>query len=157
MQNIVMMNKKDIANKIYHQMLQDDHFYCENGLIQYSVTGTSAYNLPQTYTCEKRLNLYENYKHNIKSILFDGIKKEVFSSAKFDSYPELVLARVLENDRSVINWLRPAQNEFNITYNRGQHYIPDFVVETEIAFFIVEVKGEDKINHPNVIAKGKKR
>lgn len=156
MQNIVMMNKKDIANKIYHQMLQDDHFYCENGLIQYSVTGTSAYNLPQTYTWEKRLNLYENYKHNIKSILFDGIKKGVFSSAKFDSYPELVLARVLENDQSVINWLRPAQNEFNITYNRGQHYIPDFVVETEISFFIVEVKGEDKINHPDVIAKGKK-
>jgi|GEM_PF-5149605 len=98
MQNIVMMNKKDIANKIYRQMLQDDHFYCENGFIQYSVTGTSAYNLPQTYTWEKRINLYESYKDNIKSILFDGIKKGVFSSAKFDSYPELVLARVLEND-----------------------------------------------------------
>ena len=70
-----MMNKKNIANKIYRQMLQDDHFYCENGFIQYSVTGTSAYNLPQTYTWEKRINLYESYKDNIKSILFDGIKK----------------------------------------------------------------------------------
>ena len=70
-----MMNKKDIANKIYRQMLQEDHFYCENGFIQYSVTGTSVYNLPQTYTWEKRINLYENYKGNIKSILFDGIKK----------------------------------------------------------------------------------
>lgn len=50
MQNIVMMNKKNIANKIYRQMLQDDHFYCENEFIQYSVIGTSAYNLPQAYT-----------------------------------------------------------------------------------------------------------
>ena len=53
----------------------------------------------------------------------------------------------------MINWLRPAQNEFNITYNRGRHYVPDFVVETKDT---VEVKGEDKINDADVIAKGKK-
>src|SRR5699024_789479 len=32
MQNIVMMYKRDIGNKIYLQMLQ--HFYCENGFLQ---------------------------------------------------------------------------------------------------------------------------
>lgn len=156
MRNIVMMNKKDIANKIYKQMLQDNHFYCENGLIQYSVIDTRDYNLPQTYTWNKRQNLYENYDGNIKSILFEGIKKGVFDTAKFDSLPELVLARILETDSSVINWLRPAQNEFNMTYNRGRHYVPDFVVETDDLFFIVEVKGEDKINDADVVAKGKK-
>ena len=156
MQNIVMMNKKDIANKIYHQMMQDNHFYCENGFIKYSVMDTREYNLTQTYTWDKKLNLYESYDGNIKSILFDGIKKGVFDTAKFDSFPELLLARVLENDKDVINWLRPAQTEFNITYNRGRHYIPDFVVETSDSFFVVEVKGEDKINDADVIAKGKK-
>lgn len=156
MQNIVMMNKKDIANKIYHQMMQDNHFYCENGFIKYSVMDTREYNLTQTYTWDKKLNLYESYDGNIKSILFDGIKKGVFDTAKFDSFPELLLARVLENDKDVINWLRPAQTEFNITYNRGRHYIPDFVVETSDSFFVVEVKGEDKINDADVIAKGRK-
>lgn len=156
MQNIVMMNKKDIANKIYHQMMQDNHFYCENGLIKYTVIDTREYNLTQTYTWNKKLNLYENYDGNIKGILFEGIKKGVFDTAKFDSFPELLFARLLERDISVINWLRPAQNEFNITYNMGRHYVPDFVVETEDTFFIVEVKGEDKINDADVIAKGKK-
>lgn len=156
MRNIVMMNKKDIANKIYKQMLQDNHFYCENGLIQYSVIDTRDYNLSQTYTWNKRQKLYESYDGNIKSILFEGIKKGVFDTAKFDSLPELILARILENDSSVINWLRPAQNEFNMTYNRGRHYVPDFVVETNDLFFIVEVKGEDKINDADVVAKGKK-
>lgn len=156
MQNIVMMNKKDIANKIYHQMMQDNHFYCENGLIKYTVIDTREYNLTQTYTWNKKLNLYENYDGNIKAILFEGIKKGVFDTAKFDSFPELLFARLLERDISVINWLRPAQNEFNITYNMGRHYVPDFVVETEDTFFIVEVKGEDKINDADVIAKGKK-
>lgn len=156
MQNIIMMNKKDIASKIYSQMMQDNHFYCENSLIQYSVMDVKSSNIFQTYRWDKMLNLYENYDGNIKSILFDGITNGVFDTAKFDSYPELLLARILEKDSDVENWLRPAQKEFNITYNRGRYYVPDFVVETDDCFFIVEVKGEDKINDADVIAKSKK-
>ena len=156
MQNIIMMNKKDIASKIYSQMMQDNHFYCENSLIQYSVMDVKTSNIFQTYRWDKMLNLYENYDGNIKSILFDGISKGIFDTAKFDSYPELLLTRILEKDDVVKNWLRPAQKEFNITYNRGRYYVPDFVVETDDCFFIVEVKGEDKINDADVIAKSKK-
>lgn len=155
MRNIVMMNKRDIANKIYLQMMLDTHFYCENGSIQYSVIGENTANFRQTYTWTKRVNFYGSYEGNIKSILFDGIKKGVFTSAKFDSLPELVLARVVEQDKEVINWLRPAQNEFNITYNRGRYYVPDFVVETNEEIYLIEVKGEDKLNDADVIAKGK--
>lgn len=77
----------------------------------------------------------------------------MFSNAKFDSLPELLLARVLETDNDALNWLRPAPREFNIAYNRGHNYEPDFVVETESAIYLVEVKGEDKLNDPDVIAK----
>lgn len=153
--NIVMMNKKDIANKIYNQMMQDEHFYSDNSSIKYAVARICNCNIQQNYTWKKKLNLYDNLTENITSILFDGIKKAVFSSAKFDSLPELILARVLERDAEVIKWLRPAQNEFNITYNRGRRYVPDFVVETEQCFYIVEVKGEDKLNDADVIAKEK--
>lgn len=156
MQNIIMMNKKDIASKIYSQMMQDNHFYCENSSIQYSVMDVKSSNIFQTYTWDKKLNLYEKYDGNIKSILFDGITKGVFDTAKFDSHPELLLARILEKDPDVKKWLRPAQKEFNITYNRGRYYVPDFVVETEDCFFIVEVKGEDKINDDDVKEKSKK-
>lgn len=115
MQNIVMMYKRDVGNKIYKQMLQ--HFYCENGFLQEEVIGTRDYNLQQTYTFKERVNLYSTYTENIKSVLFEGIKKGVFSTAKFDSEPELILARVLETDSEVQNWLRPAPQEFNITYS----------------------------------------
>lgn len=155
MYSIVMMNKKDIADNIYRQMMQDNHFYCKNGSVRYAVMGTRNYNTPPIYTAKTQLNLYDDVKENIKSIVFDGMKKAVFSSAKFDSFPELLLARVLEKDADVITWLRPGQNEFNITYNRGRHYVPDFVVETEQYFYIVEVKGEDKLNDADVIAKEK--
>ena len=77
----------------------------------------------------------------------------MFSTTKFDSKPELILARVLEKDPIVQNWLRPAPAEFNITYNGGKRYEPDFVVETTDSFYIVEVKGEDKIDSADVISK----
>ena len=154
MQNIIMMYKRDIGNKIYKQMLQ--HFYCENGFLQEEVVGTRDYNLQQSYSYIERVNLFSAYTEKIQSVLFDGIKKGVFSAAKFDSHPELLLARVLETDADVLNWLRPAPQEFNITYNHGHNYEPDFVVETEDVIYLVEVKGEDKLNDPDVIAKKKR-
>lgn len=154
MRNIIMMYKRDIGNKIYKQMMQ--HFYCENGFLQEEVIGTRDYNLQQSYSYKQRVGLYESYTEDIRSVLFDGIKKGVFSTAKFDSHPELLLARVLEGDGDVQNWLRPAPHEFNITYNHGHSYEPDFVVETEDTIYLVEVKGEDKLNDPDVIAKKKR-
>ena len=68
----------------------------------------------------------------------------------------MTLARVLETDDDVQNWLRPHPKEFNITYNHGRNYEPDFVVETESTIYLVEVKGEDKLNDPDVIAKKKR-
>ncbi len=151
MQNIIMMYKRDIGNKIYKQMLQ--HFYCENGLLREEVIGTRDYNLEQHYNYVERVDLFSIYTEKIQSVLFDGIKKGVFDRTKFDSHPELLFARILEYDTDVQNWLRPAPQEFNITYNHGHCYEPDFVVETEKAIYLVEVKGEDKLNDPDVIAK----
>ncbi len=152
MQNIVMMYKRDIANKIYKQMMQ--HFYCENGFLVEEVIGTRNYNLSQSYSYKERVGLYESYAQKIQSVLFTGIKKGVFDTAKFDSDEgELTLARVLESDKDVINWLRPAPKEFNITYNHGKNYEPDFVVETDGMIFLVEVKAEKALTDPDVIAK----
>lgn len=155
MQNIVIMYKRDIGNKIYKQMLQ--HFYCENGFLQEEVVGTRDYNLQQSYSCAERVNLFsDDYTGNIQSVLFEGVKRGVFRATKFDSRPELVLALVLETDTDVQNWLRPAPQEFNITYNHGHNYEPDFVVETDDTIYLVEVKGEDKLSDPDVIAKKKR-
>lgn len=155
MRNIVMMYKRDIGNKIYKQMMQ--HFYCENGFLQEEVIGTRDYNLQQTYSYKEKVSLFDSFTEDIRSVLFCDIKRGVFENAKFDSMPELVLARVLETETGdVENWLRPSPREFNITYNHGHTYEPDFVVETEDTIYLVEVKGEDKLQDPDVIAKKKR-
>lgn len=152
MQNIVMLHKYDIANEIYKQMLF--HFYREDTSFQIKVLPPLKYNIKHAYNFTKTLDLYDEVNDDIRTILFTGIKKGVFNSAKFDSkIGELALARILEIDQNVIKWLRPHSNEFTIKYNSGNNYEPDFVIETEDKIYLTEVKGEDKINNPDVIAK----
>lgn len=56
----------------------------------------------------------------------------------------------------MLKWLRPAPNEFNITYNHGKRYEPDFVAETADCYYLIEVKAEKDMNNPDVIAKKKR-
>lgn len=151
MMNIAMMYRKDVANEIYTQMMQ--HFSYVNGFIKEEVIGARSFNLRHAYGWSERVGLYSDYEGNIKSCLFEGVEKGVFSEVKFDSEPELLFARILERDNSVENWLRPAKTEFDITYNRGKRYVPDFVVESTSNIYLVEIKGEDRINDPDVVAK----
>ena len=151
MKNIVMMSERDLTEKIYEQMMQ--HFYCENGFLVEEVVSLQEYNYKHAYNYAERKNLFESYDINIRNVLFEDIKRGVFSEVKFDSNPELLFARILERSDEVQKWLRPNINDFNITYNNGKHYIPDFVVETANKIYLVEVKGEDKLNNPDVIAK----
>lgn len=155
MQNIVMMYRRDLSNKIYTQMMK--HFYCENGFLQEEVIDLKCSNLRQKLGCKQRVGLYKDFEGDIHSVLFEGIKKGVFAEAKFDSKEgELTLARVLDRDEDVLKWLRPAPNEFNITYNRGKRYEPDFVVETAACCYLIEVKAEKDMEDPDVIAKKKR-
>lgn len=153
MKNIIMMNKRDIANKIYRQMLKSEHFYFSNGLLKEEVVSLDSKNLATSYNYSVQKKLFEEPEDVLSNNLFIGINKGVFGEAKFDSKPELVFARVIETDSDVINWLRPNPMQFKIFYNRNRRYEPDFVVETEEVIYLVEVKGEDKLNDPDVLAK----
>ncbi len=153
--NIVMMYCKDISNKMYYQMLR--HFYRDNSLLKEEVMSVSGANKKQFYNYKYECNLYDNFKENwlgsIKSVLFTGIKKGVFSTAVFDSEQEHLLAQILEQDNGVLNWLRPAKDEFNIFYNHGKRYEPDFVIETADIVYLTEVKDSSKLNDADVVAK----
>ena len=52
---------------------------------------------------------------------------------------ELSFARIIERDEAVLNWLRPSPKEFNISYNHGKNYEPDFVVETEDTIEVIYI------------------
>lgn len=155
--NIVMMHRREIANELYNQMMQ--HFYITNGLIKEEVVSVSDSNIDPIYNSSETVGLFDDFSENIHSVLFTDIEYGVFREAKFDSKPELIFAQICEREARtglVKNWLRPAPKEFNIKYNGGKHYEPDFVVETDDVIYLVEVKGEDKLDDPDVISKKKR-
>lgn len=95
-------------------------------------------------------------KQSVKKMVFTGFKRCCYPDQKFDSVDgELMFARVLEDDESVLKWMKPAAGKFKIEYQSGQRYEPDFVVETETDCLLVEPKRSDEIDDPIVQAKKK--
>ena len=155
MNNVVLLYKQAIAEKIYNQMLK--HSVRKRGLIEEEVFDVKRSNLPYNYNYLEQVNLFEdNYNHNIQSVLFTGIEKGVFDKAKFDSHPELALARILERDAAAKKWLRPAPSEFELYYNGLHRYEPDFVAQTDDCNYLIEVKGEDRLDDEDVLEKKKR-
>lgn len=155
MKNIVMMNKNAIAEEIFRQMMSDEHFYYSVGLFNESVKDVRTQNIPPSDSYTEKSDLFSDVQASrLKNTLITGIKRGVFDSAKFDSTSELQFARLLETETDYVkNWLRPHKSEFRLIYNRTHHYEPDFVVETETCIYLVEVKGDDKLNDADVLAK----
>ena len=156
MKNIVMMYKKEISDTLYKQMLK--HFVRNEGIIKEEVFVDNPINIQNNYSYRIIKDLFDSYNSErdgkITSVLFDGIKRGVFSSAKFDSEPELILARQLERESDFVKtWLRPSPSEFDITYNGGKKYEPDFVVETNSKIYLVEVKADNQMDDEDVLAK----
>ncbi len=80
--------------------------------------------------------------------LFYGSKKCPYQFQKFDSDPERRFAAIIDSDRmpAVLKWLRPASGQFDIEYDRGRRYEPDFVVECVDCKLVVEVKADRDID-----------
>ncbi|MCA1179944.1 MULTISPECIES: hypothetical protein [unclassified Pantoea] len=89
-------------------------------------------------------------------MLFTGFTRCCYPYQKFDSVDgELRLAQVLEQDQTVIKWMKPSPGQFRIEYLSGQNYEPDFVVETENRFLLMEPKNAKELESLDVIAKAK--
>ena len=86
--------------------------------------------------------------------LHRGFEKSCHFEYKFDSRTEQTLSFILENDREVLKWLRPAPNQFRIYWlHNSKLYEPDFVAETADCIYLIETKAANEINDPDVQAK----
>ena len=153
--NIFLLYQREIANAIYGQMMK--HMTMTEGLYEEKVLDERGSNYHQQYRFQEKVDLYSSYAADIRNVLFEGIEKGVFYEAKFDSVPELNFARIIDRQTSnAQKWLRPASQEFSLKYEyEGTYhdYHPDFVVETAAVRYLVEIKGMDKLNDPQVLAK----
>src|SRR5690606_26950967 len=92
----------------------------------------------------------------IPKVVFSGFEKACHFEYKFDSKTEKDFAQVLEQDRKVFKWLRPAPNQFRIYWaNNSKQYYPDFIVETAEAIYMVETKAKDQLSAAEVVDKAR--
>lgn len=157
--NVVLYNKREIGRFIFTQMMQ--HFYLEE----------PKYETPIVFPFERILDHnYSKYTQDkihfftdtitptslIPGLLFSGFSKSYHHSYKFDSKTEKDFAIILEQDTSVLKWIRPAKNQFRIYWHHNsRQYSPDFVVETTASIYLIETKKETDVEVSDVQAKAK--
>lgn len=153
----VFQFKKDIANRIYVQM--KEHFRVECSQYDKPKVWPFLEILPHNFSALVH-NGYKDYREvitpasHVTKYVFSGFSKACHLEYKFDSNTEKELAYVLEHDVKVLKWMRPASNQFHIYWdNNSKRYEPDFVVETEDGIYMVEVKGRDSLQDPDVLQK----
>ena len=163
---ILFFNDKDIAHKIMLQM--KDHMQdapMEEDIkvdTDYGVQTSESYKLLATVDQEildYRASVKDKLK--IKNMVFNGFKKCLFDKQKFDSCTEKDFCEILENSNQVMKWFKVnsdrAKDIFKIKYpdeERQLHsYLPDFVVETIDAKYIVETKAYNQLSSKTVQAK----
>lgn len=91
-------------------------------------------------------------KSRIRSMVFTGFKKCLFTLQKFDSDPERAFSEMLEREAEVRKWFKPTLSNLRLWYGPNE-YTPDFVFETDADKFLCEVKAVGKVEDAIVQAK----
>lgn len=141
--------KKAIASSIYDQMKR--HFVMQStGYVKPKV-------LPFTGIVPQNVKEIEGYGRtnyqtvippsHLRKFIFTGYLKSYYTEYKFDSKTEHDFSFVLENDKKVLRWLRPAREQFSIYWSNGsKRYEPDFIVETADVIYMVETKAASDVS-----------
>jgi type III restriction enzyme len=156
-QEVIFQFKQAIAEKIYNQM--KEHF--ELSQPDYVKPNVLPFVKIEEHNYSVLTNTgYKDYRDIIQptglipKYVFRGFEKACHLEYKFDSKTEQDLVFVLENDKSVLKWLRPATNQFRIYWdNNSKRYEPDFIVETEKAIHMIETKAANEMQEADVLAK----
>ena len=149
--------QKTLADIIYAQM--NDHFYREE--INFRASKMRPFSRIETgfggkFKSDEIYDLRANIPAGeVRSKVFSGFTKACHTLYKFDSGTERDFAIVLENDKTVLKWMRPSAKQFDIYYGPAgiNRYEPDFIVETADTIYMVETKASNEIGSETVIQK----
>lgn len=154
--NVVRYYQRELGDAVYAQL--EPHFH--HVPARYEVTVGKRYELPRSETLAMPagtvpvdIRALVQEKSKIRQMVFEGFTKGVTSPLKLDSDSERRFVLVMEDDPEVLKWWRTRREVLHLRYGDDQVYIPDFLVETTKAKWIVEVKREDEVDKPDVVEK----
>jgi type III restriction enzyme len=155
--NVLDAQRKTIAKEIHSQMMA--HFFEEATDFEVQVSRGFTEIRPCNYTAtagQAPRHFRETVEDvgRIKTMLFGGFTKCLYTLQKFDSDTERRFAVILERDAR--KWFKPAKGQFHIYYTLGAEqpeYVPDFVAEVDSFILMAETKKRDDLKTDEVKAK----
>lgn len=156
---LVFQYRSIIANRVYNQMMQ--HFRLHEA--EYVKPNVRPFTKIENWNFTTLLNAgRKDYRDEgfpamqVPKFVFSGFERSCHFEYKFDSRSEQTFSFILENDKDVLRWLRPARNQFRIYWNHNNNlYEPDFIVETKDCIYMIEIKAANEMNDPEVLDKAK--
>lgn len=157
-ENVVLNHGRELADFIYEQMMR--HQWETPTSYQAKVSRGFRVLRPQNFNvvgAESIRDLNEEVvpRSETKRYIFGGLRKCSYAYQKFDSDDERRFAVLIDRtfEASVRRWIKPGARQFQIEYESGKGYEPDFVVETEDGKLIVEIKARKELEDETVVAK----
>ncbi len=154
--SVLQSHSKQMAERIFADMKKN----MWRDQTNYRVTVNAAFQdlRPQTYDgagSQYALNFRTapSKLSEIKKYIFNGFSKSCYHLVKFDSDTERKMSELLEKETSVKLWMKPGPNQFKLYDTDGLPYQPDFVIETDTDFLIIETKRSDEMTDPDVLRK----
>jgi type III restriction enzyme len=156
---VVFDHRERLCKRIYDQLMS--HFHQEETGFKYSEVYPFTRIEPWNYSLhpkfgKKHFTESINTLTSLKKYIFFGFVKSCHTEYKFDSNAEKDFATILEDDVNILRWLRPAQHQLSIYWNRQNRlYYPDFIVETKDSIYMVEIKSSNDLDDLEVIEKAR--
>lgn len=159
---VLMQHEQEAGKLVYDQLIEHRKDHATSWLTEiyptFETMKPAVYSLLESDDVRDfRQELKPQERGRIKQMVFGGFTKSAAQFCKFDSEPELTFAFLLDkDDKSVARWIRPKAGQLQLRWRdkgRERNYEPDFIVETDVKKWLVEVKAANELNNPEVIAK----
>ncbi|MEI6056911.1 MAG: DEAD/DEAH box helicase family protein [Lentisphaerota bacterium] len=158
--NVLQYHQTTLVNLVYAQMQKN--FVVKSTDYEVNITKGFRTLRSNNYSAAANENtrdyhiaISEGERNQIKTMIFGGFQKCLYPVQKFDSDTERRFAVILENDKTVEKWFKPAKGDFQIHYTSTESYEPDFVVETLNAKYLCEPKRNSEMSDEIVLTKAK--
>ena len=150
LKTVVFQSRVFIAKKIHKQMMEHFHLH-EREYIKPNVrpfTSIEKWNFSELKNAGQKDYRDDSFPAiQVPKFVFRGFEKSCHFEYKFDSRTEQTLSYILENDKDVLKWLRPAPEQFHIYWNHNsRRYEPDFVAETKDCIYLIETKKANEVD-----------
>jgi type III restriction enzyme len=133
------------------QLITDEHRRFSSKPSYGEVVALSPFNAVRVARLETSQDRFSGFR---KGIGYEGYEKSLYAQDWFDSNPERDVANILEDEETILQWVRLQIGDLPILWHGAKEYNPDFLaVGADGTHWIIEVKSDKDMSTADVQGK----